>query len=570
MAYKTGVDRDQLTLIPLSLEDSISPDNAVRVVDAFVDCLDLKTLGFTHATENEKGASSYAPTTLLKLYLYGYLNRIRSSRRLATECRRNIELHWLLCRLTPQYHTIADFRKDNPAALKGVFKEFTQFCMAQKLIEGETVAIDGTKIQAQNNQKNNFNAARLEKLLNRIETKTQEYEQYLKELDEQDQTDDANQTVRPPLSMPQAKTKEEVEKTLKVLKERRIEYQNHQNQLQKAKEQGGTTEDLQISTVDPDARQLSFKGSHTAVGYNIQTVGDAKNSLVAHFEVTNVFDLYALSGLAIDAKTALSLNAQDSLKALADAGYHLGSELTKCIDNNIQTFVSPTDVTILQGRIGQQPLSFSKDQFKYDALKDVYICPNNQQMTSNGTWYERKKSKSSNQTYKIKQYTLPSKVCQACPFAEKCQGKRKTQWHGKTIEHLEHQAAIQKNTDNLQKDPKTYQKRKEIIEHPFGTIKRSWGYNYTLLRTKKKVAGEFALIFLCYNIRRAISIMGVKALIQTFKNKKQLIQILKQRTSTIMSNYLKKLLKIYQHRRPIRIKTNHPFNCNINFYCTIF
>jgi transposase len=178
MAYKTGVNRTQINLFPICLDEGIADDNVVRVINAFVDWLDIEKLGFLHSTDNLLGTSMYPPKMLLKLYLYGYLNRIRSSRRLELECTRNIELHWLLHRMTPGYHTISDFRKNNPESLKGVFKEFTQFCITLSLVGGEEVAFDGTKIHAQNNPKNNFNAARLEKLLLRIDSKTQQYEQY--------------------------------------------------------------------------------------------------------------------------------------------------------------------------------------------------------------------------------------------------------------------------------------------------------------------------------------------------------------------------------------------------------
>ena len=227
MAYKTGTDRHHIPLFAISLDASISEDNTVRVIDAFVDWLDLSALGFTHTVDNAKGTSVYPPATLLKLYLYGYLNRIRSSRRLELECTRNIELQWLLHRMTPCYHTIADFRKDNAVALKGVFKEFTQFCIAMSLVEGKTIVFDGTRIHAQNSQKNNFNAKRLEKLLARIDTKTQAYEQYLTALDEQDKA----QSVQPDIVVPVGKTKTDIQKTLSLLAERRIQYEAYTAQL---------------------------------------------------------------------------------------------------------------------------------------------------------------------------------------------------------------------------------------------------------------------------------------------------------------------------------------------------
>lgn len=507
MAYKTGVNRAQINLFPVCLDEAIAADNVVRVIDAFVDWLDLEELGFQHSTDNLRGTSMYPPGMLLKLYLYGYLNKIRSSRRLETECGRNLELHWLLHRMTPAYHTIADFRKDNPDALKGVFKQFTQFCIAMSLIEGETIAFDGTKIRAQNNQKNNFNAARLEKLLSRIDVKTQEYEQYLKELDKHD----AEEGQSRPFPLVAGRTKADIENTLTLLKERRIKYEGFQDRLKELAE-NGSTEDLQISTVDPDARSLPFKQKQTEVGYNVQTAGDAKHGLIAHFEVTNVNDTNALSVLAIDTKKALNLGPTDTFNALADAGYHTGSELVKCAENGIITYVCPTDVAATQSKVKDGVQTFSKDQFDYDAQSDSYTCPNQQKLKSNGTWYEHKTTTRRKRTIKYKQYTLPSQTCQACPFAEKCQGVRHKQWHGKTIERTEYDDTVEANRKRLMANPKAYQQRKEIIEHPFGTIKRSWGYSYTLVRTKNKVGGEFALIFLCYNLRRLITILGAEGL----------------------------------------------------------
>lgn len=506
MAYKTGIDRSEVNFYPGSLEEGISLDNVVRVIDAFVDWLDMAKLGFIHATDNVRGTSVYPPSMLLKLYLYGYLNRIRSSRRLETECRRNIELYWLLHRMTPAYHTIADFRKNNAVAIKETFKSFTQFCITASLIEGETVAFDGTKIRAQNNVKNNFNAARLEKLLERIDLKTKEYEQYLHNLDEQDK----KEGQRPSLIPAVGRTKEEIGRALAILKEREAKYKGFQSQLEQIEAEGGSTEQLQISTTDPDARSLPFKQRHTEIGYNIQTAVDAKHKLIVHFEVTNVGDNNALAVLTADTKTALNLGEQDRLNALADTGYHTGHQLAKCAENGIITFVSPPEIKVT--KTSEQPQTFAKDQFIYDSQTDSYTCPNKQKLTTTGTLYEHVSTQKRSAPRKYKQYTLPSKVCQECPFAAKCQGSRKKYWHGKTIERNEYEDAVEANRKRVEQNKGVYQQRKEIIEHPFGTIKRSWGYYYTLLKTKKKIAAEFALIFLCYNLRRVISIFGVNEL----------------------------------------------------------
>lgn len=520
MPYKTGVNRNQIDILPICLEDSIAEDNIVRVIDAFVNWLDLEKLGFIHTRDNQLGTSMYPPSTLLKLYLYGYLNRIRSSRRLELECTRNIELHWLLQKLMPHYHTIADFRKDNPKALKNVFDEFTQFCIAMSLIEGETLAFDGTKIRAQNNQKNNFNAGRLEKLLTRISNKTHEYEQYLRALDEQDEQEIIINTY-----IPHGKAKVDIEKTLAILEQRRLKYEGYQKQLSQLAEQECDTEDLQISTVDPDARAMSFKQNHIQVGYNVQTVGDAKEKLILDFDVTNVGDIHALPDLVLKARIILHKKEGETFNALADAGYHTGEDLMKCEQANVMTFVCPTDVgtPAIKTLVQIETDKFSKEYFIYDMSSDTYTCPNQQKLSSTGTWYVHKANYRRKKDRKYKQYTLPSKICQDCPFSVQCQGKRSQQWHGKTIERTEYDDAVEANRKRLIQNPKAYQLRKEIIEHPFGTIKRSWGFFYTLLRTKKKVNGEFALVYLAYNFRRVLNIVGVKGLNEALNTTKLFI-----------------------------------------------
>jgi hypothetical protein len=335
--------------------------------------------------------------------------------------------------------------------------------------------------------------------------------EYLQELDEQDKLQNNDY-------VPHGKSKVDIEKTLSILAERKAKYEVFQNELKTLAENGCTTEELQISTVDPDARSMIFKHNNTAIGYNVQTAGDAKHKLIVHFEVTNVGDANALSALAIDTKQILGLGEDETYNALADAGYDTAEELAKCAENGIITYVCPREVAAAQSKMPQekaqqnQNQTFTKDQFKYDATTDSYTCPNQQKLTSNGTWYIHKATSKRGKDRKYKQYTLPSATCKTCPFAAECQGKRAAQWHGKTIERKEHDEAVEANRKRIVETPSYYQHRKEIIEHPFGTIKRSWGYNYTLVRTKKKVGGEFALIYLCYNFRRVLTILGAKGL----------------------------------------------------------
>ena len=513
MAYKTGIPRAQINLFPISLDASIAEDNIVRVIDTFVDSLDLAELGFQHCTDNLKGASMYLPQMLLKLYIYGYFNRIRSSRRLEIECERNIELHWLLQQLTPKYHTIADFRKIHPEALKATFQQFTQFCIVLDLIGREKVAIDGTKIHAQNNPSNNFNTARLEKLLARIQTKTAIYEEYLSDLDAADAKEKDAIVVIPSIAV--SKSRADIEKALTILAQRKTKYEAFQEEIKTRVEALCEEDELQISTVDPDARSMVFRHNNTAIGYNVQTAADAKHSLIVHYDVTNVGDIHALPKIAIDTKKTLNLGENDTLDALADAGYHTSKELAECISHGIITYVCPPDVASAQAKLTNEPKDksdFTKTKFKYDPITDTYTCPNKQILTTTGTTCTKKARNRTRQDTYYKQYKIPLKTCEDCPFSEQCIGPKRKCRHGKVIERYDFDDAVEANRERLMLRPKTYQERKEIIEHPFGTIKRSWGYSYTLLRTKRKVSGEFALIYLCYNLRRVINILGVKGL----------------------------------------------------------
>jgi len=348
MEYIQGTDRRQEILFPEIIDDYIEEGNPVQFIEAFVNSLNLKELGFKHAELNSTGRPPYDPADLLKLYIYGYLNRIRSSRLLEKECRRNVEVMWLLKKLAPDFKTIADFRKDNRDAIKRVFKEFVFLCKKLDLFGGELVAIDGSKFKAVNSKKRNFNDAKLKKKLKDIEEKI---EQYLEEIEENDNSEAHDRLP----------DKKELNGKIELLKERKEEYQELSKKL---KESGKT----QISLTDPDSRAM-LNNQKIEVCYNVQIAVDEKNKLILDYEVTNaVEDSDQLSEMSKRAKNILEV---EELKVTADSSYYNPEEIKECLDNGIIPYVPERNA---DGRKNIDP-SFYKRKFTYDKEKDVYVCP---------------------------------------------------------------------------------------------------------------------------------------------------------------------------------------------------
>jgi len=479
---KKGVDRNQISFF--CLEELISEESEIRVIDAFIDYLDLDKLGFVQKGKIKNGSPAFSSATLLKLYFYGYLNRIRSSRKLESECKRNIELWWLLERQQPGYRTIANFRKENVSGLKKVFSQFNHFLKNEKLFGRKTVAVDGSKFRAQNSKKNNFNEKKIDRHISYLENKLEEY---LNDIEEADKREDSL-------------AKAALEEKKKAAEERKTGFENLKDEL----EQSG---ELQISTVDPDARALPKKMNIVEVGYNVQLAADSKHSLISNYGVTNENDTYALHKTAKDAKEFMG---KEKLNILADKGYHNASELKKCADDNLITYVA-----VKEHSNRRKDPEFRKNKFIYNKSKDAYICPDKKELGSNGNWYSKKGGGKYPRTFKFQRYQSSKEVCGKCPFREKCGPFSKG--HGKYIERGEFESSVEANKKRVQKKKELYRKRQEIVEHPFGTIKRQWGFDHTLLKTIKKVDGEFALIFTCYNLRRSMSILGVKRLLRALK-----------------------------------------------------
>lgn len=449
----------------------MGPENPVRFLDVFVEKLDLTTLGFTHATPADTGRPPYDPGDLLRLYLYGYLNRIRSSRRLEREASRNVEVMWLLRKLRPDFKTIADFRQANRGAITEVCRTFTVLCKRLDLFGGELVAIDGSKLQAVNSKARNFSDAKLTRLLKEIDAKI---DAYLKQLDRQDAVD---VTVRTP-------TREELQEKLRRYQERKQAYEGYVEQLK----QSGQT---QVSLTDPDSRKMpTGQGSH--VGYNVQIAVDEKHKLIVAHEVTNaVTDRDQLASMAETAKATIGA---ETLAVVADMGYYHGAEVKKCEAQGIVAYVAKPN-TSANTKLGL----FGKECFRYDATADVYRCPAGEALTYRFSTVEQGRS--------IRTYSTAA--CRTCALKPQCtrnkESRRITRW--------EDEAVLERMEQRVSEHPEIMRKRKMLAEHPFGTIKRGMDQGYFLTRGLAKVGGEFSLTVLAYNLRRVINLVGVPRMI---------------------------------------------------------
>ena len=476
MGYIRGADRNAVLLFPECVEDYITEDNPVRFIDAFVESLDLAELGFMRAMPAETGRPAYDPAALLRLYVYGYLNRVRSSRMLEREARVNVEVMWLVGKLVPDFKTIADFRRDNLAALKGVCREFTLVCKKLELFGGELVAIDGSKFKAVNNRKRNFSDTRLRKAIGAIDEKIGAY---LASLDEQDRTE-------APSSVPAKLKGEELREKIKTLQERKEKYRKLKIELKESGEK-------QISLTDADARSMINHHKGTDVCYNIQTVVDAKHKLIVEHEATNdPTDHAHLAEMALRAKETLEV---EHLEVVADMGYYDGAEVKQCADAGITTYVAKP-LTSLNKKRGL----FTKEDFNYDEVKDCYRCPQGEELTFRFETIESNRQ--------IRYYATAK--CRGCPIKERCttnkEGRRITRWVDEQL--------LEEMARRVRARPELMKQRQQIVEHPFGTIKRAMNQGYFLMRGLKKVGAETSLTVLSYNIKRALNIIGVKKLIE--------------------------------------------------------
>lgn len=480
MQHITGIPRNQMSLS--SLDDTILSDNPIRFIDAFVEAIVLESLGFSVQTIKTEGRPSFDSKVFLKIYLYGYLNGLRSSRKLEKECVRNIELQWLLCSIVPNYHSISDFRKVNPIGLKKLFKLFVSFLKDSKLVSGETVAIDGTKSRAHNSKKANFNQKKIDKHFAYIEEKTQEY---LDELAKNDQQESGIVIS-------------DIQEKIERLKKNKIRYERLEEKLKASGEP-------QISTTDEDSRALLVQGQVVEVSYNIQAAVDNKHNLVVATHTINRNDRNALTAIALEAKENLGV---ETFTVLADKGYHNGREISQCKDNTITTIVAYPEL-VASNENGTQP-DYLVAKFKYNKDNDSYTCPQGEVLKTTGRWH-KKTSRLESSHYQFKKYR--SSACKECAVKHLCTSRKS----GREVDRSEYADAVDENNQRYRDNKVLYRTRQEINEHIFGTIKRQWGYNHTNLSGLEKVNGEHSLIMLVYNIKRTINILGVPELIAKLK-----------------------------------------------------
>lgn len=496
---KAQQDRSQLQFF--CLENSVDANSPVRVIDAFVDSLDLAELGFVIKGQVKNGAPAFRAGDLLKLYFYGYSNRVRSCRLLERETKTNIEAMWLLRGAKPCYKTINNFRNDNSKALRATFRCFNQFLLGEGLFDRSKVAIDGSKFRAQNSKKNNYSEKKIEQHLDYIDRKT---EAYLKALADNEKGEDYTE-------MEQEMT-EHIADQLDHLQERKDKYEGIKAQYQEAREAGQT----QVSTVDPDARALPKKMNIVEVGYNLVTAAEGKNYFITNFNLLNENDTYALSKIGVEAASFLRppTNPTAPFLVIADKGFDTGHELKICSEQGIDTLVAPR-----KRLTNKKNPRFAKDKFAYHEEQDCYECPQGEMLHTNGRLYQKKAYGQHRAPYQFKRYTCSINVCRNCPFKEDCVGQANLKKSkGRHLERTEYEPYIEENKRRYEVSKAIYRERQSMVEHQFGTIKRQWGFDHTLLKTKEKVAGEFALILTCYNLRRAISVLGTKELIQRLKD----------------------------------------------------
>jgi len=471
-----GECRTQITLLPESLDDYVVETNPVRVVDVFVDELDLKQLGFEGVQPAITGRPAYHPAVLLKIYIYGYLNRIQSSRRLEKETQRNIELMWLTGRLMPDFKTIATFRQENGKAIRNVCRQFVMLCQQLGLFSEALVAIDGSKFKAVNNRDRNFTSAKLQRRMDEIESSIN---RYLAELDTADRQEP---------SVAQAKS-ERLQDKIAALKAQMKALKDIEVQLNQ-------TPDKQISLTDPDARSMKTRGTGI-VGYNAQTAVDTKHHLIVEHEVINEgVDRSQLSNMAKKARTAMG---GDDLTVIADRGYFKSEEILACHEAGI-TAIVPKTVTSIATADGR----FGKADFIFDAEKNEYRCPAGEALIWRFSTVEKG----------LKLHCYWSSACQSCALKEHC-----TPSPQRRVKRWEHEDILDAMQSRLDLAPDSMRIRRQTVEHPFGTLKAWMGATHFLMKTLAHVRTEMSLHVLAYNLKRVINIIGLTALIDGIKAK---------------------------------------------------
>lgn len=500
MKYIQGQNRSQLQLFTLTLDDAIEADNEVRLIDAFVSHLNLDELGFDMQA-GENGRPCYHPGDLLRLFIYGYLNRIRSSRALEKECKRNIELMWLLRQLKPDHNTIANFRRDNPKAIKRVFKETVRVARYFNLIGGQLLAGDGTKLRAQNSKKNNFNQKKIDRHLQYIENKLDEYNQALAKEDG---------------DSPKSK---ELQAEITKQTQRKEKYHKLEAELKQ-------TGEKQISTSDPESRQMAIRNIITEVAYNVQTTVDAKHNLPVDYLVISENDSNVMGTMV---ERAVEQIGHNNFTVLYDKGYHTGSELAKADKLGVDVLVA---IPALPKNSQAPDPTFNVEHFKYDPDQHTYTCPAAQILTTNGRWHKADRGSD------FQLFRTPA--CKGCTTRAKCTSAKV---NGRIIRHTAENVHVAANKARVEANPKLYKRRQAIVEHPYGTIKRQWGFDHIMTkRSISRASADVGFIMTAYNLRRLINILGIDSLMGTLM---RLISLLKGKNALTNTTCSLKLISGY-------------------------
>ena len=467
-----GEDRTQATMFPERLDDYVGEDSSVRVIDVFIDALDISGLGFkTEASDT--GRPAYHAKTLLKIYVYGYLNRVQSSRRLEREAQRNVELMWLTGRLAPDFKTIADFRKDNGVAIRLVCREFVMLCRKLNLFSEAFIAIDGSKFKAVNNRDRNFTRAKMKRRLAAVE---ESIERYLEQLANADRAEPAE------------------DKTLR-LEDKVAALKKEMARLKKLEARMHEAPGKQVSLTDPDARSMNTRGSGM-VGYNVQAAVDSEHHLIVAHEVTNVgSDRRQLSKMAKQAKIAVG--AEEELIVVADRGYYRSEELLACDKANIRTYLPKPDTSGNRAK-GQ----FGRDSFRYIAEDDEYECPAGERLVRHMTTQEKG----------LTLHRYWTSRCRMCSIKAQC-----TSGHERRVSRWEHEEVLEAAQARLDRNPDMMRLRRSTVEHPFGTLKAWMGSTHFLTKTLDRVSTEMSLHVLAYNLKRMMNIVGARPLIEAMR-----------------------------------------------------
>lgn len=476
MRYIEGTSRSQIILFPETVDDYISEDNIVRFVEAYVNSLNMRELGFTYSDPKETGRKPYNPSDMMKLYIYGYMRKIRSSRHLESEAQRNVELMWLMKKLHPDFKTISDFRKDNIESIKKVCREFTIFCRKLNLIGSELLAIDGSKFKALNNKDKCYTKNFIKRELLEIDEKINNYLHSIENTDNKEK--EFSQIKADELKQVIENLEEEKKEIVEMLKE--IESGNVD----------------QVSKTDSDSRMMKTSQNGYQVSYNAQISVDSKHHIIVENEVTNnQNDLNCLSQMAEKSKEILGV---ENLKTISDGGYYNEKEISKCENNNIECYIG-----IPKKHSNESEGKFGKSEFIYDQPADRYLCPENKELTYRGTYQKRNRT--------MKRYECGE--CKGCRQKIHCTNSKRNRY----IDRSEYEEIIERIKERMKTNKEMLKIRSKTVEHVFGTMKQWLGYGGGFsLKGLRKVSGEFSLMAMVYNMKRAINIVGMKKLIESF------------------------------------------------------